>query len=184
MKENSGSQDPIWASYGGFNSIKFHKNDFSVKKININKIKLNQLSKNFFLIYTGINKFSNNIEKDKLSKLSKNIFYLSEIYDLAKEFEYNITTKNDYDFIGSILNEYWLIKKNYQVKLLIRKLMKYTISHFSWCLWGKIIGSGGGGFLLVYCKKKYQLQLKKRLYKLPIIKFKFVTDGSKIIFKS
>ena len=49
---------------------------------------------------------------------------------------------------------------------------------------GKIIGSGGGGFLLVYCKKKYQSFLKKRLYKLPIIKFYFTSEGSKIIFKS
>ena len=63
MNEKSGSQDPIWASYGGFNSIKFYKNNFSVQKININKLKLNELSRNFFLIYTGINKFSNNIER-------------------------------------------------------------------------------------------------------------------------
>ena len=48
---------------------------------------------------------------------------------------------------------------------------------------GKIIGSGGGGFLLIYCKRKYQSHLKK-IYKLPIISFKFVNDGSKIIFKS
>ena len=111
MKEKSGSQDPIWASYGGFNSIRFFKDKFSVNKIDISRIKLNELSKNFFLIYTGINKFSNNIEKDKISKLSQNITHLSEIYDLAKEFEYNIINKQNFDFIGSILNEYWSIKK-------------------------------------------------------------------------
>ena len=49
---------------------------------------------------------------------------------------------------------------------------------------GKIIGSGGGGFLLVYCKKKFQQNLKKKINKLPIISFKFTQDGSKIIFKS
>ena len=66
MNEKSGSQDPIWASYGGFNSIKFYKNKFFVKKMDISKIKLNELSKNFFLIYTGINKYSNLFEKDKI----------------------------------------------------------------------------------------------------------------------
>ena len=49
---------------------------------------------------------------------------------------------------------------------------------------GKVIGSGGGGFVLVYCKKKYQKKLFKNFNKLPIIKFKFVNKGSEIIFKS
>ena len=49
---------------------------------------------------------------------------------------------------------------------------------------GKVIGSGGGGFLLIYCKKKHHLSLKNRLKKLPIIKFNFINEGSKIIFKS
>ena len=66
MKENSGSQDAIWASYGGFNSIKFDNNKFTVNKIKITKDNLDELSKNLFLIYTGINKFSNAIEKDKI----------------------------------------------------------------------------------------------------------------------
>ena len=47
---------------------------------------------------------------------------------------------------------------------------------------GKIIGSGGGGFLLFYCKNKYLGNLKKRLNKLVFVNFKFESDGSKIIF--
>ncbi len=185
MKEKSGSQDPIWASYGGFNSIKFYKNNFSVKKINISKLKLNELSRNFFLIYTGINKFSNNIEKDKISKLKKNTNHLFNIYNLAKEFEYNIINKDNFDYIGSILSEYWIIKKRLSNKVTNNKIDEiYNESMLAGASGGKIIGSGGGGFLLVYCKRKYQLRLKKRLYKLPIINFKFVNDGSKIIFKS
>ena len=185
MNEKSGSQDPIWASYGGFNSIKFYKNKFFVKKMDISKIKLNELSKNFFLIYTGINKYSNLIEKDKISKLSKNSAHLSEIYNLAKEFEYNIINKKDFNDIGSILNEYWLIKKRLSNKVTNKKINEiYNEAILAGASGGKIIGSGGGGFLLVYCKKKYQSFLKKRLYKLPIIKFNFINEGSKIIFKS
>ena len=78
MKENSGSQDAIWASYGGFNSIKFNNNKFTVNKIKITKDNLDELSKNLFLIYTGINKFSNTIEKDKISNLVDEINYLNE----------------------------------------------------------------------------------------------------------
>ncbi len=185
MKEKSGSQDPIWASYGGFNSIRFFKDKFAVNRINISRIKLNELSKNFCLIYTGINKFSNNIEKDKISKLSQNITHLSEIYHLAKEFEYNIINKKNFDFIGSILSEYWSIKKKLSNKVTNNKINEiYNESILAGATGGKIIGSGGGGFLLVYCKKKDQSRLKKRLYRLPIIKFNFINEGSRIIFKS
>ena len=49
---------------------------------------------------------------------------------------------------------------------------------------GKLIGSGGGGFLLIYCKEKYHKSLTKRLSKLPIIRFNFINAGSKIIFNT
>ena len=185
MKEQSGSQDPIWASYGGFNSINFYKNNFKVNRINLSQKRLNNISKNMLLIYTGINKFSHNVEKDKISKLNNNIQYLNSIYDLAKDFKYEILNSKNYDFIGNILDEYWSIKKK-----LSKKVSNYKIDEiYNECknlgsTGGKIIGSGGGGFLLIYCKKKYQNILKKRMYKLPIIDFNFINEGSKIIFKS
>ena len=185
MKENSGSQDAIWASYGGFNSIKFNNNKFTVNKIKITKDNLDELSKNLFLIYTGINKFSNTIEKDKISNLRSNIKYLSTIYELAKELEKNIHQMKNFNFIGSILNEYWNIKKKLSSKVSNVKIDEiYNESLSAGASGGKIIGSGGGGFLLIYCKKKFHSNLKKRLNKLPIVKFNFVNEGSKIIFKS
>ena len=153
--------------------------------MNISTNKLNNLSKNLFLIYTGINKFSHNVEKDKLSKLDKNIKYLSQIYSLAKDFKYQILNNKNFDFIGSTLNEYWHIKKSLSKKVSNYKIDEiYNESLNAGASGGKVIGSGGGGFMLVYCKKKYHANLKKRLSRLPIINFNFTNEGSKIIFKS
>ncbi len=185
MKESSGSQDPIWATYGGFNSIKFNKSGYKVEKLNISKKKLDNLSSNLFLIYTGINKFSNTIEKDKLKKFNKNYIHLSNIYNLAVDFKRNLLNNTNFDFVGEILNEYWLIKKDLSNKVsnqVIDDIYKESI--IAGASGGKIIGSGGGGFLLIYCKKKFHKSLKTRLRKLPIINFNFVDSGSKIIFKS
>ena len=185
MKEKCGSQDQIWASYGGFNSIEFEGKSFKVKKLGINKSKLSNLSKNLFLIYTGINKFSHNVEKDKISKLDKNLNYLDKIYELAKSFKYEIQNNSNDDFIGTILNEYWSLKKSLSNKVSNNKIDDiYNEALRSGASGGKIIGSGGGGFLLMYCNQKYHLTLKKKLKKLPIIKFNFVEKGSEIIFKS
>ena len=185
MREKSGSQDPIWASYGGFNSINFKKNNFKINQLNLKKNNLDNISKNLYLIYTGINKFSHNIEKDKLSKLDKNIRYLDNIYLLAKEFEKKLITSKNYDFIGSMLNDYWKIKKSLSSKVSNNKIDEiYTECLNAGAIGGKIIGSGGGGFLLIYCKKRNLSKLKKRLNKLSIIDFSFTQNGSEIIFKS
>jgi len=185
MKEKCGSQDQIWAAYGGFNSIEFKDKSFKVNKLKINKSKLSNISKNLFLIYTGINKFSHIVEKDKISKLNKNLNHLNKIYDLAKSFKYEIQNNNNYDFIGTILNEYWSLKKSLSNKVSNNKINEiYNEALKSGASGGKIIGSGGGGFLLMYCNQKYHLLLKRKLKKLPIIKFNFVEKGSEIIFKS
>lgn len=185
MKEKCGSQDQIWASYGGFNTIEFHNKNFKVKSLGFKKTKLKNLSKNLFLIYTGINKFSHEIEKDKIYKLDNNIKKLEKIYSLAINFKKDITNNINFDFIGSYLNEYWNLKKTLSSKVSNSKIDEiYKESLLAGSTGGKVIGSGGGGFILIYCKKKYHKQLKKRLHKLPIIKFDFVNKGSEIIFKS
>jgi D-glycero-alpha-D-manno-heptose-7-phosphate kinase len=185
MKEKCGSQDQIWATYGGFNSIQFKGKSFQVKRMILTKSKLENLSKNLFLIYTGINKFSHTVEKDKISKLRKNEKNLIKIYNLAREFKYNILNNSNFDFIGDNLREYWSIKKSLSNKVSNNSINEiYNEALNAGASGGKIIGSGGGGFLLVYCNEKYHFTLKKRLSKLPIIKFNFVNEGSKIIFKS
>lgn len=185
MKEKCGSQDQIWAAYGGFNSIQFKGKSFRVKRMILTKSKLENLSKNLFLIYTGINKFSHTVEKDKISKLRKNEKNLIKIYNLAREFKYNILNNSNFDFIGDNLREYWSIKKSLSNKVSNNSINEiYNEALNAGASGGKIIGSGGGGFLLVYCNEKYHFTLKKRLSKLPIIKFNFVNEGSKIIFKS
>ena len=128
--------------------------------------------KNLLLIYTGINKFSHNIEKDKISKLNNNIKYLNSIYDLAKEFKYEILNSKNYDFIGNILDEYWTIKKklsnkvsNYKIDEIYNECKNLGSirwkNHWFWRWW----------FFINLLSKKFQNTLKKRMYKLPIIRF-------------
>ena len=84
-----------------------------------------------------------------------------------------------------MLNEYWHLKKKLSSKVTNYKIDEiYKNAIASGASGGKIIGSGGGCFLLIYCKEKYQKNMRKRLKKLSIINFKFIDEGSKIIFKS
>ena len=186
MKENSGSQDQVWASYGGFNFIKFNnKNVFEVKNLKIKREKIDDLNSNLILIYTGLHRFSNNVEKDKLKNLEKNIKYLDKIKNLTLNLKKELLDNKKNENIGGFLNEYWELKKKLSLKVTNSKINEiYEEALKSGATGGKLIGSGGGGYLLVYCKKKFLSKLKKRLRKLSIINFNFTNEGSKIIFNS
>ncbi len=186
LKENCGSQDQIWAAYGGFNIIKFKKNgSFEVNKIKKSDNNLRNLDQNMFLVYTGLNRFSDNIEKDKIKNLDKNLNNLDKINDITNYFIKHINTNFSIDLCASLMNEYWNIKKKLSNKVtnpIINELYKEGIKNGA--LGGKVIGSGGGGFLLFCCKKSKQKKFLNGFKKLPIIKFNFIKSGSEIIFKN
>jgi len=186
LKENCGSQDQIWAAYGGFNIIKFKKNgSFEVNKIKKSDNNLRNLDQNMFLVYTGLNRFSDNIEKDKIKNLDKNLNNLDKINDITNYFIKHINTNFSIDLCASLMNEYWNIKKKLSNKVtnpFINELYKEGIKNGA--LGGKVIGSGGGGFLLFCCKKNKQKKFVNGFKKLPIIKFNFIKSGSEIIFKN
>ena len=186
LKENCGSQDQIWAAYGGLNIIKFHKDDtFSVKKIKLPNRKIRNLEDNMFLIYTGLSRFSDDIEKDKINNIEKNYNYLDQIQKITLNFVKELDCNLSIDLCAHMLNDYWEIKKKLSKKVTndyINNLYNEGINNGA--IGGKVIGSGGGGFILFCCKKKNQKKFLKGFNKLPIIKFKFTDVGSQIIFKS
>ena len=186
LKENCGSQDQIWASYGGFNFIDFNKDgNFKVQKLSISKKNLFNLNNNFFLIYTGLHRYSSEVEKDKIKTIDKNLITLDKIKKLTHYFKDILDQNNSIDIVGEMLNEYWNYKKSLSNKVTNAYINEiYDLAIESGASGGKVIGSGGGGFILIYCKNKNQKKLFKSLKKLSIIKFKFTDEGSKIIFKS
>ena len=118
LNENCGSQDQIWAAYGGFNVIKFNKKgNFEVNRIKKSKKMIRNLDQNMFLIYTGINRYSDNIEKDKIKNLDKNLNNLDKIKDIANHFVENINNNFSIDLCASLMNDYWDIKKKLSNKV-------------------------------------------------------------------
>jgi len=186
LNESCGSQDQIWASYGGFKFINFLKNgNFKVHEVNLSKKNLFNLNNNFFLIYTGLHRYSSYVEKDKLKSLNKNLITLDKIKTLTQTFKKILDQNYSVDIVGEMLNEYWSCKKSLSNKVTNNHINEiYNLAIQCGASGGKVIGSGGGGFVLIYCKKKYQKKLFKCFKKLPIIKFKFISNGSEIIFKS
>ena len=184
MKEVVGSQDQISASYGGFNKITFSKNNtIKVKKI-LSKENLKKLNKNLVLIYTGINRTAHKIASSYVKKLTTNKKnYIKNILEHVHEGEKILMSGNIDDF-GKLLNSSWTLKKKLSVSISNRQIDDlYNQAIYNGALGGKLLGAGGGGFLLMYMKKKYRENFFKKYPKMINIPFKFSNVGTEVIFE-
>ena len=184
MKEVVGSQDQISASYGGFNKITFSKNNtIKVKKI-LSKENLKKLNKNLVLIYTGINRTAHKIASSYVKKLTTNKKnYIKNILEHVHEGEKILMSGNIDDF-GKLLNSSWTLKKKLSASISNRQIDDlYNQAIYNGALGGKLLGAGGGGFLLMYMKKKYRENFFKKYPKIINTPFKFSNVGTEVIFK-
>mgnify|MGYP001253161888 FL=1 len=184
MNEIVGSQDQIAASYGGFNKITFKKNNFRLKKIKNNK-SIQKLENNLVLIYTGIHRTAHKIAASYTKKLTtEKKIYINKIISLVDEGEKLINSGN-IDGFGELLNNAWHLKKKLSNSITNKKIDQlYQLLIKNGAMGGKLLGAGGGGFLLMYVEKKFRKKFLKKLPNLINIPFKFSSEGSKIIFKN
>ena len=183
MKEIVGSQDQTSASFGGFNKIIFNKSgSIQVKKISSNN-NIDKLNNNLILIYTGINRTAHKIANNYVKKLTKEKkMHVQRIISYVREGEKILNTGKIDDF-GILLNDAWMEKKalsNLITNSKINEIYDHAIKHGA--LGGKLLGAGGGGFLLMYMKEKERKSFFKKFKKLVNIPFNFTKNGSEIIF--
>ena len=184
MKETVGSQDQIAASIGGFNKIKFLRNE----KIVIKKItskNLQKLNSNLLLIYTGIQRDAHTIANNYVHKLSnqkeKNIRKIIQYVNLGEQF---IQSGNLDDF-GRLLHETWMQKKELSSTISNNKIDQlYSQFIKNGALGGKLLGAGGGGFLLLYIKNTKKNFFLKKFKNIINIPFKFSDKGCEVILNS
>ena len=182
LKEYVGSQDQIWASHGGMNIINFNKKEIRLNKIKITEERKKKLSSNLILFFTGKSRFSGKIEQKKISKIDKNLKTLDEmkkyVFFCKKILEENSSL---FEF-GDLLNEYWNLKKKLSNNISNTQIDEiYKEAMISGARGGKIIGAGGGGFILFYAKPEIQKKLIRKFSKLIPVNFNFSEEGSKII---
>jgi len=184
MNEIVGSQDQISASYGGFNKITFKKNNFRLKKIE-NKKSIQKLENNLVLIYTGINRTAHKIAASYTKKLTtEKKIYINKIISLVDEGE-KLINSGSIDGFGELLNNAWYLKKKLSNSITNKKIDQlYQLLIKNGAVGGKLLGAGGGGFLLMYVENKFRKKFLKKLPNLINIPFKFSSEGSKIIFKN
>ncbi len=181
LNEVVGSQDQIAASYGGFNRIFFKRNNsFKVKKIKKTK-NIKKLENNLLLVYTSINRSAHKIASNYVNKLTKSKKeYIKNITEHAEEGEKLLYSGNIDDF-GKLLHSAWMMKKKLDKSISNKKIDQlYNLALKNGALGGKILGAGGGGFLLLYMKKKNRIKFLNKNKNIIHIPFKFSNKGSEL----
>lgn len=179
-----GKQDQYAAAFGGLNFISFHKDDtVSVEPIVTKAGTLKQLQENLVMFYTGLTHDSNRILTQQKRNLNTSASKdnLIHMCKLAREMKHALESNELSDF-GNILNEGWHRKRELSGNISSPQIDEwYNAALANGALGGKLLGAGGGGFLLFYCPKDRQEKLGDIL-RLEKFDFSFEHDGSSVIY--
>jgi D-glycero-alpha-D-manno-heptose-7-phosphate kinase len=184
IQEVVGCQDQIAAAYGGFNLITFQKkNDHKVVPIIINKGRLNTLQERLVLYFTGFSRFSSEIEAVKVKKINANKNLLKTLQDMVDEAVSILSNpKISLDEFGKLLDEAWRCKKELSDKVSLPQIdQMYELAKSEGAKGGKLLGAGGGGFLLLYANVAAQVRIREKLKNYICVNFRFENEGSRIV---
>ena len=182
--EAGGIQDQIAASFGGFNRINFSSDGYTVKPVIINPDLNKKLNDRLMLFFTGFSRFSSDIQKGTEKSMKDKTAQLLEMYRLVDDAEKILTNKNsDLDEFGKLLDYTWKLKRGISGGISTNSIdEQYERAIKAGALGGKLLGAGGGGFLLFYVPEEKQQAVKDALHDQMHVPFNFENDGTKVIY--
>lgn len=183
LQEHGGWQDQVAAAYGGLNRIDFSEGQFKVTPIIIHPDRKKELDDNLMLFYTGVQRFSSEIQADTFAKPVDKTKQLLDMLALVDEAQAILTNKNDsLNEFGKLLDYTWKLKRGTGNKVSNNSIDDlYDRGIKAGALGGKLLGAGGGGFLLFYVEKDKQENVLKALDDLMHVPFQFESEGSTVI---
>ena len=184
LHQQIGIQDQYAVSYGGFNRYYFNNDDsVTVEKILLDEASKCELLDHFMLFYTGTARDSRQIFKEQKKTTCEHSELLDSLVE-ATDRAITYLQNHDFDAIGNLLRETWEVKKKFATGVsneLIDKM--YSLALDSGALGGKILGAGGGGFLLLYVPIDKKENVKRALADYKQVDFVIDNEGSKIVYR-
>lgn len=187
IRENVGSQDQVAVAFGGLNRIDFGgDNEFFVSPVTINKEKYESLQSHLMLFFTGIARFSSDIAGEQIKQTPKNGKELTLMRQMVDE-AMNILNSDseNIESFGKLLHEAWLLKRGLTKLISTDKIDQiYDTALREGALGGKLLGAGGGGFILFFVPPYKQQNLKNKLKDFLHVPFSFECLGSQVVMYS
>lgn len=184
--EAGGWQDQIAASFGGFNRINFNADGYEVLPVIISPERKRRLNDNLLMFFTGFTRFSSDVQKANRQGYHDKTAELKEMLSLVDDAERVLTDKTtDLDDFGRLLDHTWKLKRQTGAAISTDSIdALYSKGIAAGALGGKLLGAGGGGFLVFYVQPEYRESVMKAMSDLLYIPFRFEDGGTRVIHYS
>jgi D-glycero-alpha-D-manno-heptose-7-phosphate kinase len=184
IHENVGSQDQIATAFGGFNHTVFHESgEFSVRPVTLTPARFAELNGSLMLFYTGIKRTASDVAASYTNDLGARKRQLRILKDLVDESITVLTQGHPMDDFGALLHESWLAKRSLSAAVSNAEVEAiYAKAQAAGALGGKLLGAGGGGFILFFVPADRQGEVFQALDGLVHVPFSFESTGSQVIF--
>lgn len=187
IKENVGSQDQVAVVFGGLNKIEFGvDSEFCVYPVTILEEKIELFQNHLMLFFTGFSRNASDIAGEQIKKTPTLTNELYQMKDMVnKAVDILNSDKRDIRDFGKLLHESWQIKRSLTDMISTNEIDAiYEAARKAGALGGKLLGAGGGGFILLFAEPAIQPKIKKKLKSLIHVPFSFEKLGSQVIMYS
>ncbi len=184
LKENVGVQDQIETAYGGLNKIVIRPDgDFEVSPLILPPNRSQTLQDHLLLFFTGVSRTASDIAGEKMKSIPNKKLELHGIRQLVDEAIKILCENKDINDFGRLLHETWMLKRQISANISPTFIDDiYERARKAGALGGKLLGAGGGGFMLFFVEPEKKLQVCEALKELLLVPFNFESSGSQIIF--
>jgi len=185
MHENVGCQDQVTTAHGGFNRIEFHRNgDIDVNPVILPRERLDRLQDSMLLVFTGVSRFASDVAAKQIENLKSRSKELTAMREMVDEATSILASPADpVKPFGRLLNESWKLKRNLAVGVTTDRVDEiYEAALAAGAFGGKLLGAGGGGFMLFVVPDGKKDHILASLTGLVDVRFRFETGGSKILY--
>jgi D-glycero-alpha-D-manno-heptose-7-phosphate kinase len=184
--ETVGAQDQVLASFGGFNLIEFKRDgSFRVEPVTLPRERLEELNDSLMLFYTGLRRTASEVAATYVTDIAARAKQLTRLRQMVDEGLKILSGRDSLDGFGELLDEGWRLKRSLSGAVSNSQVDEiYAEARRGGARGGKLLGAGGGGFVLFYVPPGCRQQVKERLRSLLWVPFRFDTSGSQIIFYS
>ncbi len=184
LMETVGSQDQTAAAYGGLNHVLFSTNgDIIVKPLTLPMERIQELESHLMLFYTGIKRTASNLAQSYVQNIEDKKELMAALSELVEKGITVLHGSQPITEFGKLLNEAWLVKRSFSDKVTNSEVDRmYQSAIDAGALGGKILGAGGGGFMVLFVPPALQSPVRNKLNSFIHVPFKFEFSGSQIIF--
>jgi D-glycero-alpha-D-manno-heptose-7-phosphate kinase len=184
LQEKVGSQDQLWAAYGGFNRFDFHPDGtFGVSPIILSPDRRLELNHSLLLCFTGFSRFATDFAQDQIKNIGNRKSQLRTMRTMVDNaVDILLDDKTPLRELGQLLHQSWLLKRELADSVsnsLIDEI--YEAGRAAGAIGGKLLGAGGGGFMVFYAEADTHQKIRERLNKLIHVSVNVDSDGSKIV---